>query len=298
MSAVIAVHAICSRSTWIAVCWSFTVLAAAARDWPQYRGPNHDGVSTDRISKQWTGPATNALWRVFLGNGVTAFTASGGRVLTQVHHDVNGADMEVCLALRATDGTELWATPVDNIVVYDGGVGRTDDGPRSTPTVDAGSVYVLTSYLKLLRLNATNGAVVWSNDLRVTYGGDVITWQNAASPLIENGLIYLNANCGTSTLMALRETDGSLAWRSQNETMTHSTPVLTTMNGVRQLIFATQSGLVSLEPQTGNLLWRTDYAIGYNGVSLAASPAVYSNLVFITAFYNQGSAAFEILYTN
>ncbi len=298
MSAVIVVHAICSRSTWIAVCLSFTVFAAAARDWPQYRGPNHDAVSTERISKQWTGPATNALWRVFLGNGVTAFTASGGRVLTQVHRDVNGAEMEVCVALSATDGTELWATPVDNIVVYDGGVGSTDDGPRSTPTVDAGSVYVLTSYLKLLRLNATNGAVVWSNDLRVTYGGDVITWQNAASPLIENGLIYLNANCGTSTLMALRETDGSLAWRSQNETMTHSTPVLTTMNGVRQLIFATQSGLVSLEPQTGNLLWRTDYAIGYNGVSLAASPAVYSNLVFITAFYSQGSAAFEILYTN
>src|SRR6185295_5247169 len=96
---------ICSRSKWAAFCLSFTVFVASGRDWPQYRGPNHDGVSTDRISKQWTGPVTNAFWRVFLGNGVTGFTASGGRVLTQVHREINGADMEVCVALSAANGT-------------------------------------------------------------------------------------------------------------------------------------------------------------------------------------------------
>ena len=296
MSALSAACLTCRRSIWTAICLSFAV-GAEARDWPQYRGPNHDGVSTDRISKQWTGSVTNALWRVFLGNGVTGLTASGGRVLTQVHRDVNGADMEVCVALSATDGAELWATPVDDIVAYDGGVGSTDDGPRSTPTIDAGSVYVLTSYLKLLRLNATNGAVVWSNDLRLTYGGNVIGWQNAASPLVDGGLIYLNVNAGTSNLMALRTSDGSLAWRSQDEHLTHSTPVLTMMNGVRQLIFATQRALVALDPLTGSLLWRTNYPFGYS-TSLAASPAVYSNLVFVTGYYSQGSAAFEIRYTN
>jgi len=286
-----------SRSTGTAVCLLLAVFTAAARDWPQYRGANHDGISTDRITKQWTGSVTNALWRVFLGNGLTGLTASGGRVLTQVHRDVDGVDMEVCLALDATNGVELWATPVDDIVAYDGGVGSTDDGPRTTPTLDGGSVYVLTSYLKLLRLDATNGAVVWSNDLRIAYGGDVIGWQNAASPVVENGMIYLNANATGASLIALRTSDGTLAWHSQDESMTHSTPVLTTMNGMRQLIFATQSGLISLDPQTGSLLWRTDYPFSYS-TSLGASPAVYNNLVFVTGHYNQGSAAFEILYTN
>jgi outer membrane protein assembly factor BamB len=92
-----------------------------------------------------------------------------------------------------------------------------------------------------------NGAVVWSNDLRITYGGEVISWQNAASPLVDGGLIYLNVNAGGANLMALRTSDGNLFWRSQDENLTHSTPVLTTMNGVRQLIFATQSGLVSFK---------------------------------------------------
>jgi outer membrane protein assembly factor BamB len=272
-------------------------LVCSGADWPQYRGPNHDGVSTDRINKQWTGSVTNASWQVFLGNGVTSFAVSGGRALTQVHRDVNGVDMEVCVALNVTNGTEVWATPVDDIVAYDGGVGTTDDGPRTTPTVEGGSVYVLTSYLKLLRLNATNGTVVWSNDLRITYGGDVIGWQNAASPVVENGLIFLNANAGSSTLMALRTTNGALAWRSQNEAMTHSTPVLTTIEGIRQLVFATQSGLVSLNPTNGNLLWKSPYPYTYS-TSFAASPAVHSNIVFMTANYFRGSFATRVSLSN
>jgi outer membrane protein assembly factor BamB len=286
-------HPGCAAGLFI-FCLAFTCGAA---DWPQYRGPNHDGVSTDRLNKQWTGTVTNPVWRVFLGNGLTSFAVSGGRALTQVHRVVNGADREVCVALNTTNGLEVWATPVDDIVAYDGGVGSTDDGPRTTPTVDSGSVYVLTSYLKLLRLNATNGSVIWSNDLRITYGGDVIGWQNAASPLVENGLIFLNANAGASSLMALRTTNGSLAWRSQNEAMTHSTPVLTTIDGVRQLVFATQSGLVSLNPTNGNLLWKARYPFPYS-TSFAASPLVHSNIVFMTANYGKGSFATRVALSN
>ena len=282
---------------------SFTVFAAAARDWPQYRGPNHDGVSTDRINKNWIGSVTNPVWLVYLSNGLTSLTVSDGRVFTQVASDLDTdglAHKESCVALSAINGSILWSTEIDASVAPlfpDLGVGFGDDGPRSTPVIENGSVYVLSSYLKLYRLNATNGAIVWNTNLVAAFGGSVIPWQSAASPVVENGLIYVNGNAPTSALMAFSVTNGSLVWRSQNENMTHSTPVLTTMNGLRQLIFATQRGLVSLDPLTGNLLWRTNYPFSYSG-SLAASPAVYSNVVFVTGFYSQGSAAFEILYTN
>src|SRR5436190_22439440 len=95
-------------------CVLLAAVASAASDWPQYRGPNHDGVSTDRINKQWTGSVTNASWRIFLGNGVTGLTASRGRVMTPVHRGVNGADTAACLALPANTGAELWPTPEDN----------------------------------------------------------------------------------------------------------------------------------------------------------------------------------------
>ncbi len=276
---------------------------AVAADWPQYRGPTHDGVATGRIIKNWTGSVTNSIWLVPLTNGLTGLTASGGRVFTQVAMDSDEdgfPDKEFCIALSATNGNILWSTEVEaqNFPLYpDGGVGSTDDGPRTTPAVDGGSVYVLTSYLKLLRLNATNGAVMWSTNLLDGFGANVIPWQNAASPLVENGLIFLNASCGTASLMAFNTTNGALVWRSQDEGLTHSTPVLVTMHGERQLIFATASGVVSLNPQTGARIWKHPFPFFYS-ISIGTSPIVYNDYVFLSAFYGMGAFAVQIVSSN
>lgn len=278
------------------LCWLLGGLPATAAEWTQYRGPNHNGTSTDRINKHWTGSVTNPVWLVHLTNGLTSLTISKGRVFTQVMRNVSG-NKDVCLAISATNGTQLWATVVDNASYPHGGVGFTDDGPRSTPTVDGDSVYVLTSYHKLYRLNASNGAVIWSTNLLAGFGGFVIPWQSAASPVIEDGLVFVNANCGTSTLMAFSATNGALVWRSQNEAMTHSTPVLATIHGVRQVVFAAQSGLVSLNPKTGALIWKFPYPFFYS-TSLAASPAVHQDMIFLSAYYSMGGFAVRIVQTN
>src|SRR6185436_7777447 len=100
-------------------------------------------------------------------------------------------------------------------------------------------------------------------NLLTAYGGTVIGYQNCASPLVEDGLLFINTCAPSANLMALRTSDGSLVWRSQNEAMTHSTPVLATIQGVRQVIFATQTGLVSLDPATGSRLWKFTYPFSY-----------------------------------
>jgi outer membrane protein assembly factor BamB len=272
----------------------FTSFFGFGAEWAQYRGSSRDGISYDRLNKQWAGSVTNALWRVPVTNSLTSITVSGGRLFTQTLR----TGQERCLALNITNGVELWSRVVDAGSYPDGGVG-TDDGPRSTPVVDGDSVYVLSSYLKLHRLNLINGVPVWSKDLRTIYGGTVIDWQNAASPVVENGLIYVNANCGPSTLMALRTSDGSAAWRSQNEAMTHSTPTLATIHGVRQVIFATQSGLVSLNPTNGVLLWKFNYPFNYS-TSLSVSPVVHEGMVFVCGAhsYGMGSVVRRIDLTN
>jgi outer membrane protein assembly factor BamB len=280
-------------------------LGCGATDWPQYRGGNHDGISTDRIVKQWTGAVTNPVWRVALTNALSSLTVSGGRVFTQTRRAISGVSREVCVALNAATGGELWAVPVDDASYPHGGVGF-DDGPRTTPVTDGGSVFVLSSYLMLYRLNATNGAIVWVRDLQRLYGGSVIGWQNGASPLIEGGLIFLNLSTGTSTLLALRTSDGQpawqddgLAWRLHEEEMTHATPVPATIHGVRQVIFATQSGLVSVEPASGNLLWKAPYPFNY-GTCIGVSPVVHDDMVFVSGaqVYNLGSVAFRVSVSN
>ena len=140
---------------------------------------------------------TNPVWRVPLTNCLGSLTVGEGRVFTQTRWMTNGLDREGCVALNATNGAELWRRDLDDAYYPESGVGY-DDGPRTTPVVDGNSVFVLSSYLKLFRLNRTNGAVIWMRDLVNDYGSTVIQWQNGASPVIENGLIYLNANCGSN----------------------------------------------------------------------------------------------------
>jgi len=230
---------------------------------------------------------TNPLWKVTLGSAFSSFVFSQNRAFTQVYRN----NSEMCVALNPSNGAEIWATMVDPDAA---GAYAGYTGARSTPSVVGDSVYILSSTLKLLRLNYTNGAVMWSNDLVSAYNTSVIGWANSASALVDQGLIYVNLNTGDQSLAAFRATNGALAWRVEPENMTHSSPVAATIHGVRQVIFATQNGLVSIEGLTGKKLWDYAYPNGYNGTSLAVSPVVWSNIVFISQSYSPNSTAARI----
>ncbi|NOS72638.1 MAG: PQQ-like beta-propeller repeat protein [Verrucomicrobia bacterium] len=293
----------------IVACLLIALSSAAAGDWPHYRGPTHDGVSTDRILTNWSGSVTNPVWLVPVTNSFSSFAIRGGLAYSQVNRFLNGTNREVCVALSITNGTELWSRDLDDAYYpIDTGVGS-NDGPRTTPSVDGDSIFVLTSYLKLYRLNATTGDIIWQKDLLTLYGGVIEDNQNSASPLVEDGLIFVNTCAGTtvlggvgiSNLMAFSTSDGALAWRSRNENMTLSTPTLATIHGVRQVIFATRTGVVSLNPTTGAFLWKFNYPFTISsGAELIVSPVVYNNIVFIMGprVYFMGSLAHRITFTN
>jgi outer membrane protein assembly factor BamB len=208
-----------------------------------------------------------------------------------VRRPVGDQEQEFCVALDAATGAELWASDPLGIADYPhGGVGS-DDGPRSTPSVDGDRVYVLTSYLRLYCLGATNGAVVWSKDLRTEYGSDVIAWQSAASPLIDGDLIFVICYAANQCLLAFHKSDGSEAWKGQNDVMTQATPVVATIARVRQIIFFAQSGLVSVTPDTGAVLWRYPFPFS---TSTAASPVVGDDIVYCSATYGMGAGAVRI----
>ena len=257
-----------------------------ASDWPQYRGPNHDGVASESIRTNWSETPPRQVWKVTLDPGLSSFAIGGGKAFTQVRRRLSGQEREFCVTLDAETGKELWAVPLDIADYPNGGVGF-DDGPRSTPSIDGDRVFVLTSYLQLACLDSANGQAVWKKDLISEYGGFAIAWQNAASPLIVGDLVLVNANGRQNDkLLAFRKQDGTLVWRGQNgqnDGMTQASPVAATIGGVRQAIFFAQSGLVSVAPETGAVLWR--YALRYNGTSVAASPVVAGDMVFSSRAY-------------
>jgi outer membrane protein assembly factor BamB len=280
-----------ARATRWCVCLiAFSSLTrSAAADWPQYRGPNHDGVSTERIRTNWSAAPPVQLWKVSVGPALSSLAVAGGRVLSQENRSSGGQAQEFTVARNADTGAELWAVPLGIADYASGGVPGGHDGPRSTPSIDGDRVYVLTSYLRLACLNATNGAIVWSHDLRTEYGGQLIPWENAASPLVVGDLVLVNGNGANERLLAFRKESGQLAWKGQNDAMTHATPVRGTIGGVEQVIFFAQSGLVSVVPGSGEVLWR--YPVRYNGTSVAASPVVAGDLVYCSRAYAPNAGA-------
>jgi hypothetical protein len=288
-----------------------------ATDWPQYRGPTTDGTSPDAMSTQWPVNGPRVLWtNPSLTNGFSCFAVSQGRAFVQISEfDSDSNLMEYCFGLDAATGANLWATPVgvepwSPASTGDGGDGRapynTGDGPRPTPSVKDGRVIVLSSgsayapELHLLGLNATNGSVLWSNDLVAVYGASTIPWDNGASPALDDDLVFVNLNSSpdNQNLAAFRVSDGSVAWRTQNENVTHTTPIIATIAGVRQVIFATQTGLVSLNRTNGDFLWKFTYPFYPISTSMGASPVVYSNIVYCTAAYGRGATAAQVTVSN
>jgi outer membrane protein assembly factor BamB len=257
-----------------------------ADDWLQYNGNSGNRASNETIgSIDWSGGAPTPIWTKPTANGFSSFSVSDGRAFTLESRVVPPDTVlrEYCVARDAATGTELWASPMAE-ADYLAGAG-TGDGPRSTPSCDGTSVYVLDCALNLYCFDAETGGVTWSEDIVANYGGRMIPYENAASPLLEDDKVILAGGGSTQSFLAFyrNRTTAVLAWKTTvDERMTHASPVAATIHGVRQIIFLARNRLVAVSANTGVELWR--YNVAYQ-TATGASPVVCGNYVHHTAGY-------------
>ena len=269
-------------------------LATQAADWPQYRGIAGDGVSSETL--KWKASGLKPVWKTESAGGFSSFSVSEGRAFTLSLKEIDGASQEVVSAHDSTTGKEIWSAALA-VAKYDGGgndgtaENKGGDGPRSTPTIVGKSVVVFNSLLALRSFDAATGKAGWTVDLKAQHEGRNIQWQNAASPLLEGGLLFIAGGGPGQSVLAVDPADGRVVWKAFDEKITHATPVASTIHGQRQVIFFLQSGLLSVEPKTGKELWR--YAFPYK-VSTAASPVVGGDIVYCSAGYGVGAGAVKI----
>lgn len=285
-------------SLFLALLSALGPISAESGDWPQYRGPHLNGTTEEEINlSAWPKEGPKVRWRVPAPLGFSSFSVVGGKAFTLVgREDSDGLMREVCVALDADTGKELWAFPMC-ISNYDGGgdSGTSDndggDGPRSTPTVDGNRVYVYDSQLGLYCLDADSGKVVWQKNIVEDFNGRNIRWQSAASPLLEGNLICVPGGGPGESFIAFDKVTGEPVWKSGDEKMTHAMPVPATILGVRQIVFFAQSGLVSVDAKTGKELWKRPFPYK---TSTAASPILTGDLAYCSAGYGIGGGLARI----
>jgi outer membrane protein assembly factor BamB len=273
--------------------------ASAQSDWPQYNGASGDRRSAEVVTLvDWPDAGPPRVWEVPANLGFSSFTVANGRAYTLVTREIAERNLEVCIALDVATGEELWATPIGSATPeYDGGGGagaddnKGGDGPRSTPSHSGNRVYTLDAELVLAALDDATGETMWTQDVGRDYDGRNIRWQNAASPLVEGDRVFVAGGGPGVSLIAFDKNTGEEVWAVGDELMTHATPVAATIHDVRQVIFFVQYGLVAVDPESGDELWRAEYPYK---VSSAASPVVYGDVVYVSAGYGVGGGAFRV----
>lgn len=271
--------------------------SSSAADWAQYRGPTTDGQSPEKLAfaASVNSNSLTRVWKIPAETGFSSFAVADGKAYTIVGRQIDGVKREVLLALNAADGKELWAKPF-GVARYDGGGdngqpnNKGGDGPRSTPSVGDGRVFVYSSAMKLICFDAKDGQEIWAQDIAKDFGGKNIRWQSAASPLLDEGRVFVAGGGAGQSLLAFDQKTGANLWKTQDDAVVHATPVVAVIHGVRQVIFITQSGLVATAPKTGAVLWRQEF----NGKTVGASPVVSGDLVYCSAGYGTGAMVARI----
>jgi outer membrane protein assembly factor BamB len=256
----------------LAVSLSLTPVMQA--DWPQWRGPDRDGVWSDTgIIESFPAEGLKAKWRTPVRPGWSSPVVAQGRVfITDV--ELNAPDAwERVLSFDEATGKPLWSHRYP-VKYPDWAFSPTAGGPRSTPIIRDGRVYTLGALGDLFCLDTATGNVVWQKSLAKEY--DVKEFSGiTASPLIEGELLILYM-CGKpdACVVAFDKNSGTEAWRALDDAFTYSSPIVIRAGGQRQLIVWTQEAVTSLDPATGRTWWRE-----LNRVSgdMAVSTPVFSN---------------------
>jgi outer membrane protein assembly factor BamB len=240
---------------WI-VAISTLCIPALADDWPQWRGPQRDGISHETgLLQQWPSKGPELLWKLNnIGRGYSTPAIANGRLYLLASEGMESESVE---AFDAKTGNRIWSTRLGN-------VGLPKQQPpfptaRSTPTVEGDYLYALSSDGDLACLDVKTGSARWKKNLLTDFGGKTAPWAYAESPLIDGDALICAPGGSNATVIALRKTTGEVLWKcplSEGDDAGFSSAIVVDVGGIREYVRLLGKGLVGIEASTGRFLWR------------------------------------------
>jgi outer membrane protein assembly factor BamB len=265
---------------------------ALAGDWPQFLGPNRDGVSSETgLNWDWKASPPKVLWKTPLGSGYSSLAIVGDRLFTTTKR----GDRDIVVCLGISDGKERWS--------YDAAPTYIDkqkqgSGPRSTPVFHDGKLYCLFPMGELICLTA-DGKRVWEVNVFKDTGaanpaGGFYYWGVSYSPLVEGDAVIVNPGGNKeNSIAAYDRATGKRLWMTGNDPAGYGSPIAITVAGKRCVVCPTGASLLGIDAAAGRILWRYEFGNKFNATG--STPVWKENVLFVSAAYGAGSAALELI---
>ncbi|HEY7169627.1 MAG TPA: PQQ-binding-like beta-propeller repeat protein [Vicinamibacterales bacterium] len=263
----------------------------SATDWPQWRGPNRNSVSTESgLLQQWPANGPAVQWTASgIGKGYGSLATRGDRIFVQG----SIGNQSVVYSLDRATGKNVWSKAL-------GGAGDNDrgPGPRGTPTLDGDRLYALSENGDLVCLKAADGAAVWQRNILREFRGHNIDWLISESPLVDGDHVIVTPGGPNATLVALDKMTGRTVWTSAglSDEAGYASPIAADVEGVRTVMTLTSRGAVGVRASDGRLMWKYDRVA--NGTANIATPLFRDNKAFFTSDYGTGAVLLELTAQN
>ena len=268
------------RDSILAIVVGLTVAGQVfAEDWPQWRGPNRDGVWREKGIVQKL-DNLKVRWRTEVSNGYCSPTVARGRVYI-TDRLTKPAQVERVHCFDAANGNAIWSHSYE---CRYGKVGY-PDGPRASVTIDEGRAYSLGTLGRLFCFDAAKGGVHWKKDLKAEYDIKVPIWGIAAAPLVESDLLILHIGGKKACIVALDKVTGTEKWRALDDRASYSAPIVIEQAGKRVLVCWTGDSVAGLDPMTGKLHWQHPFT-PIKMVLNIATPVFENGYLFVSGFYD------------
>jgi outer membrane protein assembly factor BamB len=263
----------------------FLTLGLQAADWPQYLGPNRDGVYPgEALTRAWSSDGPKVLWRKRnIGAGMGGIVLAKGRAI--LFHEVKRYDTIECL--DAKTGKTLWENNYASSFVAGYGSAA---GPRATPTIVGDRVYTMGGQGIVVCTNFATGKTVWKVDTQKSYRASDGFFGMACSPLVEGNAVLLNIGGEAGAgIIALDKNSGKLLWKTLDDEASYSSPVMAKLRGKRRAVFFARTGLAVVDPTSGKIDFQNRWRARTQASVNAAAPLIVGELIFVTSSYNTGA---------
>jgi outer membrane protein assembly factor BamB len=261
---------------------------AAAEDWPQFLGPERNGVYRGpALAEAWPTGGPRQVWRKTIGTGLAGPVIAQGHLI--LFHRVSGN--EVVEAFDPRTGASQWRYTYPTAYRDDFGF---DEGPRAVPVVADGIVYTFGAEGQLHAVNLSDGKRVWSENTAAKFGVPKGFFGAAGSPLVEGGKVIANVGGSKAGIVAFDAKTGSVMWTATNDGASYSSAIGATIAGRRSAVFLTRNGLVGLDPATGAVQFQRTWRARMDASVNAATPIVVGDLIFVSAEYGPGAGVLRV----